>query len=40
MHRCVPGDCEYHFDCFDFSGAGQNVCFPTGWVDRRKELGN
>ena len=37
--RCsVPGDCEYHFDCFDFSGEGQSVCFPAGWAGRRKEL--
>jgi hypothetical protein len=37
--RCsVPGDCEYHFDCLDFSGHGQLVCFPAGWASRRKEL--
>ncbi len=37
--RCnVPGDCEYHFDCLDFSGEGQLVCFPAGWAGRRTEL--
>jgi hypothetical protein len=39
--RCdSPTDCAYHFDCVDFTGDGQAVCFPTGWAGRLNELGN
>ena len=39
--RCdSPSACAYQFDCFDFSGQGQLVCFPAEWAGRRKELGN
>ncbi|HEX2673305.1 MAG TPA: hypothetical protein VHM25_20630 [Polyangiaceae bacterium] len=39
--RCdSPTDCAHHFDCVDFTGEGQAVCFPTGWAARREELGN
>ena len=37
--RCdSPSDCLQGFDCFDFSGAGEFVCFPAGWAGRRNEL--
>jgi hypothetical protein len=39
--RCdSPSDCAFHFDCVDFTGDGQAVCFPTSWAARREELGN
>jgi len=38
--RCnSPADCDYGFDCLDFSGEGQLVCFPAAWAQRRNELG-
>ena len=37
--RCdSPADCYRGFDCYDFSGVGQFVCFPAGWAGRRSEL--
>jgi len=37
--RCAsPSDCEYHFDCLDFSAMGSLVCFPTAWAVRLSEL--
>jgi hypothetical protein len=37
--RCAsPSDCYDGFDCFDFSGTGRLVCFPTNWASRRSEL--
>ena len=39
--RCdSPSDCAYHFDCLDFTGEGQRVCFPTAWAGRLEELGD
>jgi hypothetical protein len=38
--RCnAPDDCYEGFNCYDFSGAGELVCLPTGWTDRRADLG-
>ncbi|HEY0464941.1 MAG TPA: hypothetical protein VGC79_12055 [Polyangiaceae bacterium] len=37
--RCnSPIDCYGGFDCIDFSGAGQDICFPARWAQRLKEL--
>ena len=39
--RCdSPADCYGGFDCFDFSGTGdQLVCFPATWTQDRDRLG-
>lgn len=38
--RCKsPEDCYRGFDCFDFSGKDELVCFPMPWAQRRDELG-
>ncbi|HEY3666350.1 MAG TPA: hypothetical protein VGL19_10130 [Polyangiaceae bacterium] len=38
--RCKsPEDCYDGFDCYDFSGKDELVCFPTPWAQRRDDLG-
>jgi hypothetical protein len=38
--RCKsPEDCYDGFDCYDFSGADELICFPASWSVRRGDLG-